>query len=80
MKLQRAVATRIVRLLNKHNMTRYRLCHNIGITETCLRCIIEETTKDVKLSTLANIADGFGMTLTEFFDDPLFAPQNIEID
>lgn len=80
MNLQRAVATRINNLLTQHGMTRYRLCHNVAMPEQTLKNIIDETTKDIKLTTIADIADGFGMTLTEFFDDPLFAPQNIEMD
>ena len=78
MNLQRAVATRINNLLIKHGITRYRLCHNIAMSEQTVKNIIDETTKDIKLSTIADIADGFGMSIVEFFSDPLFDPENID--
>ena len=80
MNLQRAVATKIVRLLAEHHLTRYALCKRIALPESSLKNIIDERYTDIKLSTVANIADGFGMTLTEFFDDPLFAKENLDLD
>lgn len=80
MSLQKAVAMRISRLLLQHNLTRYALCKKILLPEQTLKNIIDERNGDIKLSTIAKIADGFGLTLVEFFDDPLFAKDNLELD
>ena len=72
MKLQRAVALRISDLLIKNNMSRYALCKKAVMPEQTLKNIIDERNKDIKLSTIAKIADGFGLSIEEFFHDSLF--------
>lgn len=80
MKLQRAVALRISNLLIKHNMTRYALCKKIVMPEQTLKNIIDERNKDIKLTTIAKIADGFGLSIEEFFADSLFNKATLDID
>lgn len=79
MRLQRAIAQRISNLLIKNNMSRYALCKKIVLPEQTLKNIIDERNTDIKLSTLAKIADGFDLSIVEFFDDPLFERQTLEI-
>ena len=78
MKLQKSVALRISNLLIKHNITRYALCKKIAIPEQTLKNIIDEKNQDIKLSTIAKIADGFGLSINEFFCDPLFDKSILE--
>lgn len=80
MKLQRAVALRISDLLIKNNLSRYALCKKIVMPEQTLKNIIDERNKDIELSTVAKIADGFGLSLAEFFNDSLFNKDVIDID
>ena len=80
MKLQRAVALRISNLLIKNNMTRYALCKKIVMPEQTLKNIIDERNKDIQLSTIAKIADGFGLSIEEFFHDGLFDKEVLDID
>jgi len=80
MKLQRAVALKISNLLIKNKMTRYALCKKIVMPEQTLKNIIDERNKDIKLSTIAMIADGFGLSIEEFFNDSLFDKNCIEVD
>lgn len=80
MKLARAIALRTSNLLIKHNMSRYALCKKIVMPEQTLKNIIDERNSDVKISTVAKIADGFGLSLQEFFDDALFNKETTEID
>lgn len=80
MKLQRAVALRISNLLIKNNMSRYALCKKIIMPEQTLKNIIDERNKDIQLSTIAKIADGFNLTLEEFFADSLFSKNSFDID
>ena len=80
MKWQRAVALRISNLLIKNNMTRYALCKKIVMPEQTLKNIIDERNKDIKLSTISLVADGFGISLEQFFADSLFNKDNLEIE
>ena len=80
MKLQRAVALRISNLLIKQNMTRYALCKKICMSEQTLKHIIDERNKDIKLSTITQIADGFDLSLEEFFADTLFDKNNLDVN
>lgn len=80
MKLQRAVALRINNLLLQHNLSRYALCKKIVMPEQTLKNIIDERNKDIQLSTIAKIAEGFNLSLEEFFQDPLFKKEDVEIE
>ena len=80
MKLQRAVALRVSNLLIKNNMSRYALCKKVVMPEQTLKNIIDERNKDIQLSTIAKIADGFDMSIEEFFKDSLFDKNELDID
>lgn len=80
MKLQKAVALRITNLLIKNNLSRYALCKKIVLPEQTLKNIIDERNKDIKLSTIAKIADGFNLSIEEFFSDALFDRKTLDID
>ena len=80
MKLQKAVALRVSNLLIENNLTRYALCKKIVMPEQTLKNIIDERNKDINLSTVAKIADGFNLSLEEFFKDPLFIKNNLDIE
>ena len=78
MKLQKAVALKITNLLIQNNLSRYALCKKIIMPEQTLKNIIDERNSDIKLNTIAKIADGFGLTLEQFFSDELFS--NVEFE
>lgn len=80
MTLQKAVALRISNLLIKNNLTRYALCKKIAMSEQTLKNIMDERNLDIKLTTLAKIADGFGLSLEKFFADSLFDSNKIEFE
>ncbi len=80
MQLRRAVAMRISDLLIQNNLSRYALCKKIVMPEQTLKNIIDERNKDVQLTTIAKIADGFGMSLEEFFNDKLFKKEDLEFE
>ena len=74
-----ALALRIKELLNEKNMTRYKLAMQSGVPHSTLKNIIHETVADNLLSTTILIASGFGMTVSDFLDSPLFDEQNLNI-
>ncbi len=77
--VNRAVALRITQLLKEKNITQYRLAINSGLNHSTIKNIINETVKDNMLSTVILIADGFGMTVSQFLDSPLFLEENLNI-
>jgi len=45
-----------------------------------MQCIMNGRNKTVTLSTVIILAKGFGMTLTEFLNDEVFCPDNLDIE
>ena len=80
MKSTTAIALRISKLLITHNMTRYKLCRKIAMSEVTLKHILDEEYESIRFDTLVLIADGFDMTVQEFLDDELFKRDNLDID
>lgn len=79
MKTQRAVAMRVTKLLLKNKMSVYMLAQKSGLTKQAIANIINEKYETVKFDTLIKLADGFGMTVIEFLNDPIFARENLDI-
>ncbi len=75
-----AVAKRISALLQERNMSQYRLEQESGIQHGSMQCIMNGRNKTVTLSTVILLARGFGMTLSEFLDDDIFASADLEIE
>ena len=69
MKLTRAIALRINKLLNEKNMTAYKLSQNSFIATSTLSDILNEGNKGINFSTIYKLAYGFNMTVLEFLDD-----------
>lgn len=74
-----ALALRIEELLKQKKMTQYRLAMNSRVTHSTLKNIIHETVKDNLLSTTILMAGGFDMTVSEFWDSPLFLEENLNL-
>lgn len=75
-----AVAARVAELLKKKSMSQYRLEQESGIQHGSMQCIMNGRNKTVTLSTVILLAKGFGMPLTDFLDDEIFNPENLEIE
>lgn len=45
-----------------------------------MQCIMNGRNKTVTLSTVILLAKGFGMPLTDFLDDEIFNPENLETE
>ena len=80
MTVNNAVAKRITKLLKDKEMSQYRLEQESGIQHGSMQCIMNGRNKTVTLSTIILIAKGFRISLTEFLDDELFRPENLDID
>ncbi len=74
-----ALALRIEELLKEKNITRYKLAMESGVPHSTIKNIMHETVKDNLLSTTILIANGFGISVSEFLDSPLFDEENLSI-
>ena len=77
MTFNEALATRINELLKEKDMTQYRLAMNSGVVAQSIDNIRRQRNKTNPVNIVFQIAQGFGMTLKEFFDSPLFDIENI---
>lgn len=75
-----AVAKRIAMLLCERGISQYRLEQTSGIQHGSMQCIMNGRNKTVTLSTVILLAKGFGMSLTEFLDDPIFDPEGLDTE
>lgn len=79
MKLSTAVALRISNILREKNMSQYRLEKNIAMPHNTMKTLMGERNKSVNLRTVMQIIKGLDMTTAEFFEDPLFESEDLEI-
>ena len=79
MKLSTAVAMRISNVLREKNMSQYRLEKNIAMPHNTMKTLMGERNKSVNLRTVMQIIKGLDMTPAEFFDDPLFVSDELDI-
>lgn len=80
MKLSSAVAYRISEILSEKNMSQYRLEKNIAMPHNTLKTLMSERYESVNLKTVMQIIKGLGMTPAEFFSDPIFISEDLDID
>ena len=86
--LSQAVAERIRELLDKHKMTQYKFEQVSGIAHGHLGHILygrkidgkKTHSKNISFLTVTLIAKGFGLSLSEFLDSPLFAYDKLDVD
>lgn len=78
MTLTDAVRQRIKNLLKQNNMNIWKLYKLTGVSASTLTYFINQKRGLITMKTLLHICEGFGISLKEFFDDPLF--ENVEED
>lgn len=79
MKISSAVALRVSNILSERNKSFYRLEKDADIPHNTMKTLMRETNKSVNLRTVMQIAKGLNMTLSEFFNDPIFESEELEI-
>ena len=71
---------RIVELLKAQGLTQYRLEQKACLSHDTIKSIMKGKAKGVNLKTVIAIADGFGMSVSEFLDCELFAYDALNMD
>ena len=80
MTLNQAFAIRVREILKEKKMTQYRLEQQTGIYHSTMTSILENKTKASNFKNIALIIRELGISMTDFFDSPVFNFDNIEID
>jgi len=79
MTIAQATGKRIQELLFKNNITQYRVSKNACLNFKTISDMIKGKNKDVKTSTVFLVCSILKISLSEFYDSPLFNFDNIEI-
>ncbi|MCI8458922.1 MAG: helix-turn-helix transcriptional regulator [Clostridia bacterium] len=77
MTLNEALAARINELLQEKNITQYGLFKRSGVSAQEISQIRHQRNKSNSLNIVFQLAQGFEMSLMQFFDSPLFGYENV---
>lgn len=78
MQLNEAVSKRLTELLQENHMTPYQLYAKSGVPKSTIGNILNCTYPSMKLRIVHELCQGFGLSITEFFQSPLFEEDNLE--
>ncbi len=78
MKLEEAITKRIYALCEERNISPNKLASMAGLPSATLRCIFYGRSKNPGTRTLLDLCQALGITLYDFFDDPLFRSADLE--
>ena len=77
-RLNKAVSQRLCELLDKNNMSQYQLYMKTGVPKSTIGNLVNCTYDSVKLRILHELCQGLGISITEFFNSPVFEEDNLE--
>lgn len=80
MTLSKAVSTRIRQILKDRKITQYRLEQMTGINHNTMTNLLNNRYKACNLRTVVLIIMSLNMTISDFFDDEIFANDNLVVD
>lgn len=78
--LNEIVVTRLCQYMEKQNLTQYKLARLSGIPFPTIKSIMQRRTKGITLKTIIMLADGLGVSPSEFINDPSFLAENLNLD
>ena len=78
MQLNQAVSLQLTELLEEHNMTQYQLFVKSGVPKSTIHNIIHCAYDSVKLRIIHELCQGFEISISDFFQSPLFDEVNLE--
>ena len=79
MNVKQAAAKRIELLCKERGMAYNELANVCGVTPSTINSIFDDTRKNITLSTVKKICDGFEISLGDFFTHPIFEMLEQEI-
>ena len=80
MKISEIIALRIRQILKQRKMTQYRLEQLSGVSHNTMINLLNGRYNAANMRTVFIIINNLGMTIKDFFDDPLFDFDDMNID
>ncbi len=74
------IVERICKFVGEKDLTQYRLAQLSGVPFPTIKSIMQRRTKNISLKTVIMIANGLGLTASEFLDDEGFSVDNLDIE
>ena len=78
MKLNQAISGRLTELLKEKQMTQYQLFIKSGVPKSTIGNVINCSYDSVKLRVIHEMCQGLVISISEFFDSPLFQEGNLD--
>lgn len=78
MQLNEAICRRLSELLSQNKMNGYQLSTRTGLPKSTISNILNCTYNTMSLRVIHEICQGLQISLTVFFDSPLFDEDNLE--
>lgn len=66
--------------MGERNITQYKLAQQSGLSFATVKSIMQRRSKGITLTTVILLAHGLGMKVSEFLDDDVFLPENLDLD
>ena len=76
--LQEVIACRIREFADENGFSYAELAQITGVPKSTITSFMSKTNRNLKIETIAKLANGFDMTVREFFDDDRFDMVDIE--
>lgn len=80
MTLNQAFAIRVREILKEKGMTQYKLEQRTGIYHSTMNAMMNNRIASSNFKTMAIIIQELDMTITEFFNSPIFDFENLNLD
>lgn len=80
MRISEAIAKRTRDLLIEKNITQYRLKKEMAIPHSTLINVTRAKRNAGSVKTIFQVCKGLNISVSEFFNDPIFENENLEID
>ena len=78
MKLNQAVSLRLQELLQAKDMTPYQLSSRSGVPKSTISNLLHCAYDSVKLRIIHELCQGFSISISDFFQSPLFDEANLD--
>lgn len=78
MQLNEAVSKRLTELLRERDMTQYQLYMKSGVPKSSIGNVVNCAYDSVKLRIIHEMCQGLNISISEFFNSPLFDESTLE--
>ena len=75
-----AVADRLSKYMGERNLTQYKLAQLSNLPFATIKSIMQRRTKGISLKTIILLANGLGISTSEFLNSEEFSIENLILD